>query len=262
MQLGYWRVLAGIVVLGFGRFAAADTNITGSHDNDGEGYEIDASGTYDVPADSGNTPSATFNNNVTFGLNINSNNVIANIEGGQFNDDSDGGVVLNAEDDVVNISAGQFENDSTGLSDGNGGNTINVSGGTFSGNDVDLFISPSDTATISGGSFESGIVTLSPVILTGGSFLENSDDFNLSGNGSLNVYGIFPGLSPGATENVTDDGAFTGQLENTPGTVTYDFSVNGNGQVVLNEVPEPASVGILAGVIASAGLVRRRGRGR
>ncbi len=262
MHLGNWRVWAGIVVLGFGRFAAADTNITGSHDNDGEGYEIDAAGTYDVPADSGNTPSATFNNNVTIGLEINANNVIANIEGGQFNGDSDGGLAINQEDDTVNISAGEFENESTGVSDGNGGNTINISGGTFSGNDVDVLIPSSDTATISGGSFKSGIVTLSSVTLTGGSFPDNSEDFFLSGNGSLNVYGFFPGLSPGESENVTDDGAFTGQLENTPGTVTYDFSVNGNAQVVLNEVPEPASIGILAGVIASAGMVRRRGRRR
>lgn len=143
-------VAAILVVAG----RAVATEITGQHNGQLHGYDA-TSGAYDVPADSGGVPSATFNDNGEFGLYANGTTVSVTIEGDQF-----------------------YGNFIDGL-EVEGGAAVTITGGAFDDNgDEAVTVDRLSTATISGGEFldnNYGLLVSGTIDLYGGQFGGNAE---------------------------------------------------------------------------------------
>ncbi len=221
--------------------AQAQIILTGAHNNNptppgnNDGYDAEGPGAFIVPADAGDTPSATFNNNTEIGLYA-ENGATLTINGGQFNNDANGLYALNSD---VTIHGGTFDSY-------NGvyayGNALSITGGEFNG--------------------QYGLFTHAAVIITGGRFSNSIADFYVYfGNTSFDVYGQFDGLTPGQTKQLTVEGlpnTFTGTLQNETASQTFIYRGTG-GTITLHDgaLPEPTSAAILCGV-SLMGLARRR----
>jgi hypothetical protein len=111
--------------------ARGDTTLTGHFDNvttgTQDGYDT-SSGTYDIPADTGGTPSATFDNNTNDGIMVNPATTL-NMAGGEIDNNQDDGI-YNFEG-TVNITGGVISGNTFFPLVNNGG-TVNIYG-TFPG---------------------------------------------------------------------------------------------------------------------------------
>ena len=217
--------------------AARATEITGHHDSQMyDGYDI-TSGSYDVAADSGGVPSATFNGNGGDGLRARGSSTSVSIEGGQFNNNFVSGVEsgLGA---TITVNGGVFDNNDEAITAGQS-SVINIFGGQFF-NDADAVFAGSGMINLYGGQFSGS----------------KSDDLSNLG-GTFNVYGAFANVADGQTITLTGDGSFYGQLEDnsTPQIYTYF-----NGPITLHGtstfVPEPIWIGVT--VVFGATTLSRR----
>jgi hypothetical protein len=222
--------------------SARGTTISGQYNNAMYGYTA-SGGSFSV------TSTAEFNDDTYYGFSTNSG-AVGTITGGQFEDDDREGIFL------FESSVGTLSNP------------------TVTGNGIGLYDAQQSTATVNSGTFANNAIGieamgLSEASIFGGTFSGNGVDLS-SDSGSIDLYGSFPGLSPGETQTLTGDGSFTGILENdlTSQTFSYETTVDSgdgltsDGTVTLHEVvPEPASVGIICAG-AAALLLRRRARGK
>jgi len=230
---------------------ARATELTGPHNNQLDGYDA-LSGAYDVPADIGATPSATFNENENDGLYADGAGTSITVEGGQFE-----------------------ENFTSGIEAGRGA-TITITGGVFDDNgDEAVFIDYPSVATITGGQFLNNGYGLDAnaggaITLYGGQFGGSKlTDFvslgNLFPNGqfrqsTIDIYGAFAGLAAGQTATLPyeNSGSFFGQLENNSAAQTYTYFGAGITLHAITTLPEPATMEFIW--LASAGLLPWRCR--
>jgi hypothetical protein len=241
-------IVASLLLLGVAApFTQATTVLTGHYDNQpDDGYDAEGPGAFLVPADTGGTPSATFDNNGSAGIYA-SNGAMITVNGGEFDNDVDGGIYSLYSDVVVN--GGSF---SSSIVNGSAlyvyDHTLSITGGTFNA-DADIYVYAA-AVTITGGTFSHNPGTLT------------TDFYVYSGNKSFDVYGQFDGLTVGQSEQLSVGGlpaTFTGTLvnETSPQTFTY----RGTGGVItlhdVTSVPEPASITALGGLLFM-GLMRRR----
>jgi hypothetical protein len=218
------------------RPAPAATILSGHHDNnpnppaDNDGYDALGPGEFVVPADTGSTPSATFNDNTDEGLYANGATIT--IHGGQFNNNTEGLYALYSD---VTITGGTFND-----ADANGAavyvyqHTLSISGGTFD-NGYGIFTHYA-AVTLTGGQFDNAI----------------TDFYVYSGNTSFDVYGQFDGLTLGQTQSLAVTGqlqSFTGTLQNESTAHTFTYKGTG-GAITLHDVPlpEPTSASLLGGL--------------
>ncbi len=253
-------VAATLVVSTFPMAASADTTLTGPHDGntsgDNNGYDTTA-GVYTVPANSGLTPSATFNSNSSVGLFANEGTFTSlNISGGQFDNNGNGVQISHSfnatspSGTTVTISSGEFtHNGNAGVVIDNFDGDYSINGGSFGGNGVDVVTEEND-GSIYGGTFSSGL------------------NFQLLAS-AINLYGSFVGVPPGSTEtlhgspspdpyNPYNIGSFFGTLQDDVVPQSFTFE-EVQGAIVLHGVlPEPASLGPLT--VAGVAMLWRRAR--
>jgi hypothetical protein len=130
--------------------ARGDTTLTGHFDNvttgTQDGYDT-SSGTYDIPADTGGTPSATFDNNTNNGIMVNQGTML-NMAGGEIDNNQDDGI-YNFQG-TVNITGGIISGNVFFPLVNNGG-TVNIYGtfpGLTPGQVQDITNSPTITGTL------------------------------------------------------------------------------------------------------------------
>jgi hypothetical protein len=130
--------------------ARGDTTLTGHFDNvtagSGDGYDT-SSGVYDIPADTGGTPSATFDNNANDGIMVNPGTTL-NMAGGEINNNQDDGI-YNFQG-TVNITGGVITGNALFPLVNNGG-TMNLYGtfpGLTPGQDQDITSNATITGTL------------------------------------------------------------------------------------------------------------------
>jgi hypothetical protein len=174
----YRSLLVGGFVLAFvaAMPARGDTTLTGHHDSNGSGdqngYDT-SSGNYDIPADIGGTPSATFDSNLNMGI-------------------------LVSPGTTLNMAGGEVRNNhASGIYNDDG--TVNITGGVISGNDAFALVNNGGTINIYG-TFTSPALTPGQVqdVTSGGTVagtLENDSSpfsFIIQNNSNVYLYDVVP----------------------------------------------------------------------